>query len=148
MIWDVSYKIGVKQIDKQHQEFFNILLKLENSLKRGTVTEHTGIAIKNLVDYTKTHLKDEETFMKLINYPDIENHKIAHQGLINKVKEILNVLKTGEKFTTSNLIQILQDWIIKHILTEDIKLHKFYSDYLDQNNKTESNDEEIEIVIL
>lgn len=125
MIWSSNLTIGVKSIDDEHRNLVKMITRLENSLKDGLITEQTGFVIKDVVDYTQHHFKNEELYMEQISFPELERHKILHVDLVNAVIAILKDLRAGKPFTSVDLIKFLQKWLKNHIIDEDMKIGDF-----------------------
>ena len=122
MHWKEDYKIGIESIDEQHKRLFELLQFVQKSLKKGLVTWETGVAIKELVEYTKYHFSCEEEVMEQYNYSLLDAHRKEHRRLICELKRLLLDLKRGKTVTSMDLIKILTHWIVNHILDEDLKL--------------------------
>lgn len=127
--WKNEYSIGVADIDSQHQKLFKLLNMLEDSLANGLESTIGGAIIKELVNYTQTHFKEEEKLMEEIHYADIEKHRSLHRNLILEVKGILVRLKKGKNYSTDDLLKFLNHWLIDHIGEEDKKVGMAFSEY-------------------
>ena len=120
--WKDSYRIGVEDIDRQHKNLFILLGKLEESLKDGQHNPMVGQALKQLVDYSVTHFREEEKVMVMIDYADFDNHRRQHREFVGQLTGILKDLKAGKEITASELVEFLHDWLVDHILGEDVKI--------------------------
>jgi len=124
--WRDSYSVGVDKFDQEHM----LLVELINEMfiivrDKGDVAT-LGDAVAKLIDYTKVHFTDEEEALEKINYPLLEEHKMIHADLLEQVLRFqARMDKEGEEMRT-DLYKFLRDWLINHILDEDMK----YSEYL------------------
>ena len=119
--WDKAFLIGHEKIDGEHKKLFDIankLSKYKNDPKK--IIE----IIKELIAYTKFHFDNEEEFMASINYEDLEQHKILHKTLIQKLSATIkqmNKLEIDEVLEKLN--ELVNKNIVQHILIEDKKFH-------------------------
>ena len=82
-------------------------------------TEH----IIELYKYTKYHFKKEEEYMENKKYDDLENHKIIHSDLVEKLEKFLEngITSDQELFDFKSFVW---KWIYFHILQEDVKYQR------------------------
>ncbi len=72
--WDDAYSLGIKNIDDQHKKLFDIVDKIFSLQESKDVKGNIRTILHELFEYIKVHFKDEEEFMKSINYPDLAYH--------------------------------------------------------------------------
>lgn len=120
--WKADYAIGIERIDSQHQKLVRLLRTLQNAVEAGEPESVLGNAIRELVDYTKTHFADEEKLMELIGYKNIDNHRSLHKDMVAQIRQILIDMKKGETLDPTRLIAYLEDWLVDHIRKEDKKI--------------------------
>lgn len=120
--WDESYSVGHKEIDKQHRKLVDMIGRLQQSLSRGLVNPQIGIALKELVQYTRHHFSEEQEVMRQIGYPEYDTHLKMHERLTQQVVAILTDLKQGKPLTAIELIHFLRSWLVDHIVQEDKKI--------------------------
>jgi hemerythrin len=121
--WLKSYETGNKQIDEEHKEMFEILndafLEVEDEHKEEKIKK----VLKRLYDFIKTHFKEEEAYMKNIDYPQYKEHLELHSEIIiecNNLLERINDMK--DSLFERELAKIIDRDIITHILQEDKKI--------------------------
>jgi hemerythrin len=123
--WNDSFAVGQPEIDKQHRKLVEMIARLQRSLSEGIINPQIGVALKELVQYTKTHFRDEQDIMRQIGYPEYESHLRMHEQLTEQVVGILNDLRQGKTLTATDLIAFLKSWLIDHIVQEDKKIGAF-----------------------
>ena len=124
--WNQSLSVDVPEIDKQHQRLFKLINDLHEAMHAGKGNEAAVVIMKELVAYTKTHFGYEIRQLELVKYPDLVNHKAAHEALVKKVEEFAVSVQKGIPGTAVKLSQFLSDWLKTHIMQTDKK----YSPYL------------------
>jgi hemerythrin len=122
MDWYDDYAIHVENIDRQHQELFQVVTRLQEALTAGAMHAEIAHALKFLVEYTRRHFHDEEELMEAIGFAELASHRQQHHKLIDDVRKILLDLKKGKAIHPYELIDFLTDWLINHIRHEDKKI--------------------------
>ena len=74
-----------------------------------------------LYKYTNYHFREEEAYMKEINYSDIKKHKKLHLELITKLNKVSEKGINSEN-ELSQLQSLLWFWLKNHIMEEDKKI--------------------------
>jgi len=123
-----EYRLGVSQIDDQHEKLFNLgesaykLLKDEFSTDK---YDKIVSIIKELEEYTIFHFRDEEAYMESIKYRKLLSQKVEHADFIKKVSEI-DLRKVDEKQDEyiMEILDFLADWLVNHIIKQDLLIVK------------------------
>lgn len=123
-------KIGIPQIDEEHQELVNLLTSIQFS--KSKTTEDYLFSLIHISDVIFLHFVSEERFMRDNHYPYCVLHQQEHNRLIDVLKgELLKFFKCSEteKFQFHlNFIQVLQEAITVHIDSFDSHIGTFYSE--------------------
>lgn len=121
-VWDdLTFSVGVNSIDRQHQRLFDILNQLYACLMQNKGYETERTVIEELMDYTVTHLSDEESQMQQAQYPDYAQHKAIHDRIIGQATDLKRRYDQGEKGMAMELMMFLKDWLVEHIQKVDRK---------------------------
>lgn len=120
--WQDSYRIGHETIDGQHRKLVGMIASLQQAIADGKADEATSQTLKDLVDYTQYHFRDEEQVMYEIAFPDLEYHKHLHRQMLDQVIQILTNIKSGRPFNAPDLVEYLTRWLSDHIIGEDLKI--------------------------
>ncbi|WP_104722337.1 bacteriohemerythrin [Helicobacter mesocricetorum] len=124
--WSQDYSIRNHHLDAQHQELMKcvglskVIIDMEPAVKEDKLKK----LIPKLLQYAKEHMKDEEEYMKRINYPFFKEHRASHQVFMKKLKEIVAGFNDIDK-TSVKLFEFLDNWLLKHILEEDKRIESF-----------------------
>ncbi len=122
--WTNDLSVGVSSIDAQHQQLFKMADELFEAGKNGKSKEKIGDLLGFLDRYTKQHFKDEEAYMKSINYPGLAEQEKAHQAFVNELTKLKGEFdKSGGNIAVIiGANQIVVDWLTKHISGMDKKI--------------------------
>ena len=121
IVWRDDYLIGNDVLDGQHQELFRLAAAvhgIEDPIAQ--VTELRDI-LHRLYDYMKYHFKEEERFMRELDYPEFERHQGLHRELISALNDIMRA-STDLMQLETNLVDLMNRWLTEHIAAEDAKL--------------------------
>ena len=120
-VWSAKYSIGNAEIDAEHQR----LIELANDVASLAANNEKLARIKQdivaLYDYVKTHFQHEEEYMLELGYPQYEEHKKLHEGIIAEMNTIMkhsgNLDVLVYKFK-----RLMNAWVLEHILHEDSRI--------------------------
>lgn len=131
MVWKQRYELGVKLIDEQHIELFRRVEAFMNVL-RSPVDWQQKVGLVNatlefMKGYVVTHFHDEETYQKKIGFPDYEEHRRIHEGMVQYVLQV-----SGEYESKGYDERLMQQfggkllaWLINHVAAEDVRIGEF-----------------------
>ncbi len=123
--WREDYKVGVKLVDQQHRRLVGLVEELYEAMKAGKGSEGARRVLKGLVDYTRTHFRTEEEFMKNHSYPGLLAHKREHDDLARQAEELLSQVERGKLTVPLETGKFLKEWLATHIMETDKKLGKY-----------------------
>ena len=127
--WTEEYSVGITKLDDHHKLLFSIINDIQDSLDQGEAADLTG-HFKALVDYTDYHFTAEETVMKKMNYPEMEEHVQQHRAFLEKVVEFQKHADLyGPNVMIKQMTEYLTAWLTSHILILDDKYEKFLLDF-------------------
>ncbi|NNK85517.1 MAG: chemotaxis protein, partial [Desulfobacterales bacterium] len=78
--WNDSMSVGIELIDKQHKMLIQHLNNLIKSLEPSQGLTEVANTLSFLIDYTHFHFSEEEKHMAANKYPELEQHKMKHDG--------------------------------------------------------------------
>lgn len=124
--WSEDLSVGIQEIDEQHKE----LVKLLNRLHEAVVSHHGSTAcseiLNQLAEYTRVHFIVEESLMRILHYPEFEQHKAEHEALVAQVVALQQKLAAGQATITFELLHFLKVWLTKHIAGSDRRYAGFF----------------------
>lgn len=118
--WKDAYKIGQTDIDEQHQRLF----ELSNAVSAATDQPTVRQLLMQLYKHTREHFELEEALMREFNYPDSIAHTSLHNSLLAKLNAVSQDVGQG-KVDKVAIEKLMTDWVLCHILQDDIKIADF-----------------------
>lgn len=123
--WAEKYSVGIKEIDEQHQHFFEIANKIiEMTGQENIPIEDLLVKITDLNNYAIYHFTTEENFFKHYAYSEAQEHIAAHNAYEEKMDGfIAEAEKKGPdtKKITMEIAEFAGSWLMNHIMDMDQK---------------------------
>ena len=117
--WTDVLDIGLPKLDEQHKGLIALSNDLILAMDRGKGTDVLHSLFKKLKNYTIYHFFDEEEYMRLIGYPEIDEHREAHRVLTEKVNDFEARLQNNQSVAPAEALDFINGWIIWHIMEMD-----------------------------
>ena len=114
--WDESYRVGVEEIDRQHQRLFALLNGLAQAVSSGYAEELIGQVLAEMAAYADEHFKNEQLFLE--KHPDYQAHFLEHWEFTKKCMGLALSFRRDRSVSWETLDYLIK-WLQKHILTED-----------------------------
>jgi len=112
---------GIDGMDNQHRRLFDLINELSEAVTEGKGREAMLPVLDALIDYTGKHFADEERLLEEIRYVDLDAQRRSHQAFVAKVLESRAGFEAGTGLGASEVINFLNDWLVKHIGAMDKK---------------------------
>lgn len=127
--WKDSYSVGVNFIDEQHKKLFLYINEFYQAMRDNKDKEILGKVIADLADYVDTHFSTEEKLFEKFNYEGRDEHIALHKQYVDKIKSFQDGYAKNQMFLSFEIIDFLEDWILKHINSEDKKYTKCFNEH-------------------
>ncbi|ECL9213600.1 bacteriohemerythrin [Campylobacter jejuni] len=146
--WDKTFSVHNAKIDEQHKKLFELAGKVEYLIDKPVYKDDVKALLAEFFNYMKDHFNDEEKYMKLIGYPDLEEHKRIHKEIIQSMIDLIKNIKSTNDLK-EKLYTVSKKWLLEHILYEDMKVEQYRrSSLASEDDKEvsfeEEGDEELE----
>ncbi len=124
--WTSGLRVGIDEIDEQHQELFRRAERLILALKAGDRGEVEPL-IRYLSDYVVSHFECEERWMARAEYPGLEAHRDAHVRFRDDFREMTREYqrKGPTPLMALTVHNWLADWLKQHIAGSDVALARW-----------------------
>jgi hemerythrin len=134
-VWKDKYRLGISEIDRQHQTFLLLLNKAYDFYTHAAATlpsaELQQRVLKDLAairDFAKKHFTTEESFMTKHNYPKLAEHRQEHEKLLNIASLLEEKAANPSTFTSLEWIQVILEWYDHHVQHIDREMGEFLKD--------------------
>ena len=124
--WDDTLSVGIEEIDEQHKVLVDLVNKMHEAIHQRHGSDVVIGILSDLTEYTRIHFAVEESLMRILNYPDYDNHKQVHEELLHTVADLQDKVASGKKSIGFELMHFLKTWLVKHIMEEDMQYSGFF----------------------
>jgi len=108
----VALDIGIAEIDSQHRQLHTLLERLRQSTDKRYGFAADAI-LAELVVQTRIHFAVEESLMRLLSFPDTEEHVEEHRKLTEQLEKLR---KRAQDFEVADgMTAFIQTWLIDHV---------------------------------
>jgi len=125
LVWSDRYKVGIFDIDVQHQKLVSMINDLDQAMTKGQGKQALAKILSDLIYYTQSHFSKEEALMKEHGYPEYDEHVRKHRAMTQKVLQVQAEFQSGKTNLSIEVMNFLQNWLNKHILETDMKYGPF-----------------------
>lgn len=131
MLWKEKFRIGIQEIDIQHEELFCRVADFLLALRQEGCWEDKLPRVKATMEfmqkYVVIHFDCEEAFQRQINYPMYAEHRALHEAFKQEVVRYGKVLadKDFPEEVVQELAGKLLTWLIHHVANNDIKMASY-----------------------
>ena len=126
--WRDSFSVGVSQFDDDHKILLGILNEMFIIVRDQKSLNHLSVELDKLIQYSEEHFANEETAMEKVGYPALDNHKKVHGKLLEDVLQFKKRVDSGDTETATTIYHFLRDWLLTHIVEEDMLYKPFLAD--------------------
>jgi len=119
--WSAKYSVGNAQIDAEHQGLIELANDIATFASNGEKIARIRKDVIALCDHMRIHFQHEEEYMLQLGYPQYEEHKKLHEGILAAMNSIM---KHSDSLDTLvyKLKRLMQAWVRGHILPEDSRI--------------------------
>lgn len=122
--WRDEYRIDGGTIDQEHKSLLDMANRAFAMMDPRAELEEVIDLVKALFRYVHSHFEHEETLMIESNYPGLIEHMQKHRKISQRLTEAIRGNNDIEKIS-QYLQHIMLDWVVRHILAEDVKFGHF-----------------------
>ncbi len=120
-IWKNSFNTNIHEIDAQHQHIFSVFNRLSDAVQCSEDNYSAIILLREMNDYASSHFKTEEKLMARFAYKGLDSQIKQHSYYREQMILLSNAFETKNASACTSLLQFLTDWLLNHILQEDMK---------------------------
>jgi len=116
--WDESLDVGVPAMNAEHQKLISMMDQMFELVNGESTFEQQLAALDGLMGYAVEHFEDEEAYMESIGHPGLEEHRLIHQMLVDKLTRHRGKVVEAEEIPPK-FFKFLNFWLISHIKGAD-----------------------------
>lgn len=131
-VWGEKYRLGINEIDRQHQTFLLLLNKAHDyyahaasSLPAAELKQRARKDLASLRDFALAHFATEESFMTRHNYPHQAEHEREHARLLEIAAALEEKTSRSGDFNPMEWIEVVLQWYDLHVQHVDRVLGEF-----------------------
>lgn len=127
--WRESVALGIPDIDDDHKHLIGLLNRLHFMVLAGDEPSAVGEALDSLVRRFECHFGREEALMRRVGYPHYEQHRRLHAALCQRLAaDQASFHRRPNRFDTASFYDLLADWLVVHMMREDLRLKPYVED--------------------
>lgn len=126
--WTAEMSVGKDTLDGHHKMIIDCLNALHPLLESDAPEADILAVMAKLEDFVLVHFSEEEQEMKRAGFPEWREHKDLHDRMYDVVFSLKSDIERGEQLDARRLFELIQDWLVTHILGEDRKYVPFLAD--------------------
>jgi len=119
--WKPEYTVNKAELDSHHIWLFNALNLAYANIMSSSGVNSIICVVEEIAEYMKHHFLAEEKLMDENGYHGIDAHIAEHRLFMQNIERLKAIHHGNNLEATKNLIIMLGDWILHHILVEDKK---------------------------
>lgn len=119
--WKAEYTVDEVELDNDHREFFNILNTAYESVINSIDVKSVLSKVDELLVLLRRHISAEEQYLMESCYHEIDAHMAEHRQFMANIESLKANHHASSLEATQELIVVLGNWILHHILAEDKK---------------------------
>jgi len=123
--WSEELGVGDALIDEEHKGLLKVYNKLVDILEKKESDRQVVEVLSELTNYSLLHFKDEEEWMRKIDYPDFEEHQREHKDFIYQIALFNLSFSSEDKDIVEHVSFFLREWIINHLVITDRKIAEY-----------------------
>ena len=123
--WQLELQSGNDELDRQHQQLFEIGNRLINMTLDGTNQAEIIKQLDLLLSHIVSHFASEELILKQANYPGLPQHAGIHEELAAKAMRLKESYEAGEIRASAFFSFVADDVILNHLSNEDSKFFAY-----------------------
>ncbi len=108
-----------ERIQAQHQLFAGICAHLRSAIVAGTHQSPLLETVESLWAYMAAHFATEEHLMVETDYPELQQHRMAHAFALSELHRLDDVCRVGDTAAAEDILAIIEEWEVSHVAVAD-----------------------------
>jgi hemerythrin len=116
---------GHEGLDREHVVQVGLVDALVDAVEQRQDPSLIRSILDQLLEYTRVHFLSEQLLMRLHAYPAYGRHLSEHENMTERLFELSELQRTGERVDTNETLRQLRAELIEHIQTRDLELSNY-----------------------
>jgi hemerythrin len=117
--WKEEYTVNITVIDEQHKKLLGIINELKIIINSKSCEKSVSGIFFQLAYLIDHYFIKEEIYLNDLKYPNLEQHKIAHNKFIDRIIQFQKDVENNKPNLCLEIYQYLETWFDEHILKYD-----------------------------
>jgi hemerythrin-like metal-binding protein len=126
--WQNEYSVEVGALDEHHRHIFQLLNRLHEAMLLAQGRAVLASLLDELIVCLRQHFAGEELLMQSFGYPESLVHELEHERLVGVLLEFREQFADRREQLVEPLVEFLEGWVIRHILTVDRRYSDFFAE--------------------
>lgn len=123
--WLESFELGCKEIDDDHRKMLSLMKRIKAAGGTGDLALSANL-LDTLMSCAETHFKQEESFLKEINYPSADLHRDYHADLLLRANAVKDACKAiTSKAVFAECCEEMLGFLIDDVVAGDLKIKSY-----------------------
>ena len=123
--WQEDFKIGIDEVDFEHQELIELINASYNEAKKDNSEAAVMDFLGEIFEKISAHFALEEKLMREMKYDQFQDHKEDHERLLDSIRDIMDDYMDRSSMDEEQFGEHLKEWFVRHFSTLDARLHNF-----------------------
>lgn len=119
--WNSCLESGDPVIDGQHRRLMGLVSEFHDEIKAGHDSMSALKMLELLASYAISHFDYEIDFYRKHGFDGLDRHIHLHDELKQKLAHRILAVKQGQRPLKSDMAVFAHDWIVHHIMEEDLE---------------------------
>ncbi len=128
--WFPSFVLGVPAIDQDHRLFVTLINQMKDALD---LNDGAGLVttLEAFHAHARAHCGREEAMLAHYGFPGLAEHAAEHRTLnVELAATVAAVTADPNAFDTADLLLLIKEWIVRHILFVDMRMKSHLQEHL------------------
>jgi hemerythrin-like metal-binding protein len=114
-VWKDAFRLGLRGIDAEHQQFFEILNRCAAAARSGASPTTVETLLQELATYADHHFANEEAELDRVGYPELEAQRAEHARFRHELARI----RALPQPSVLAALALARDWLLQHVTGTD-----------------------------
>jgi len=124
LVWNEDYRVGLDEVDQQHQGLVDMINRLDAAISDGEPSDVIVRLLADLKSYTHYHFSTEEHLMRecACEPAHIRLHLRQHRDFERSLEQFARAYDVSGSVVAGSLLEFLLKWLMSHIMGSDKEL--------------------------